>query len=343
MRKTIFWLIAAAILLTMASLAVAQDATPVAVPPTPEPAPEATAATAEPTAVAPEASPAEPADQAKKPGPWFAKDRLPSLVIIATLTLMILFFIRHAKRAGGALFIRKIAGLEAVDDAVGRATEMGKPVLFIPGIGDMSMLATLAALSILRRVSRLVAEYQAKLLVPCSDPIVHPTAQETVKMAYLEAGRPDLFQEDQVNYLTYDQFGYAAGVDGIMMREKPGAVFMQGWFAAEALVMAETGNSIGAIQIAGTDQTSQLPFLVAACDYTLIGEELYAAASYLSRDPVQLATLKSQDVLKLVLGGAILIGAGLATAAALAPHGWAASALRIMTLIFSGSGTGAGG
>ena len=39
---------------------------------------------------------------------------------------------------GIPLKLRKIAGLEAVDEAVGRATEMGRPIMFVPGILDMN-------------------------------------------------------------------------------------------------------------------------------------------------------------------------------------------------------------
>ena len=35
-----------------------------------------------------------------------------------------------------------------------------------------------------------------------------------------------------------------------------------------------------------------------ACDYTLIGEELYAASAYLGREPVLLGSLKAQDYAK---------------------------------------------
>jgi hypothetical protein len=69
-----------------------------------------------------------------------------------------------------------------------------------------------------------------------------------------------------------------------------------GYYAAEALLLAETGAATGAIQIAGTDSTNQLPFFITACDYTLIGEELYAASAYLSREPLLLGSLKGQDV-----------------------------------------------
>ena len=86
-----------------------------------------------------------------------------------------------------------------------------------------------------------------------------------------------------------------------------------GAFFAESLIMAETGNSIGAIQIAGTAMPAQLPFFVAACDYTLIGEELFAASAYLSREPKLLGSLKGQDVGKFfvlffaILGSIVLL------------------------------------
>jgi len=80
-----------------------------------------------------------------------------------------------------------------------------------------------------------------------------------------------------------------------VIRKKPATIFYQGAFFAESLILAETGNSIGAIQIAGTAMPAQLPFFVAACDYTLIGEELFAASAYLSREPKLLGSLKGQD------------------------------------------------
>jgi hypothetical protein len=87
-----------------------------------------------------------------------------------------------------------------------------------------------------------------------------------------------------------------------------------GAFYAESLILAETGNSIGAIQIAGTAQPEQLPFFVAACDYTLMGEELFAASSYLSREPIMLGGLKGQDLMKVIIVIIIMIGAFLVTA-----------------------------
>tara|TARA_B100001173_G_scaffold9816_1_gene8553 strand:- start:2319 stop:3056 length:738 start_codon:yes stop_codon:yes gene_type:complete len=207
------------------------------------------------------------------------------------------YFIEKAKN-GEEIYMRPIAAIKAMEEAVGRATEMGKPVLYVPGISSLDQIDTISGLTILGHVAGMTAEYDASLHVPVCVPIVMETAKETCKESYLKKGRPDLYRDDMVHYVTDDQFAYAAGVNGIMLREKPAAVFFQGKFYAESLILAETGNSIGAIQIAGTGSSSQIPFFVTACDYTLIGEEFYAASAYLSGSPEMLGSIKGQDYVK---------------------------------------------
>ncbi|OQX91321.1 MAG: hypothetical protein B6D57_00115, partial [Candidatus Coatesbacteria bacterium 4484_99] len=243
---------------------------------------------------------------------WFNPERTNMLVASILLSLFVLYFIFRARK-GEKLYIRPIAGLEAVQEAIGRATEMGKPVLYIPGIMDMDDIQTIAGITILGKVARMVAEYDAEILVPCCRSLVMTIARETVKEAYLDAGRPDAFKTDNIRYLTDDQFGYVAAVDGIMLREKPAANFYLGTFYAESLILAETGHSVGAIQIAGTAMPSQLPFFVAACDYTLIGEELFAASAYLSGEPLMLGSLIGQDMGKVIILAFIIVGSVLET------------------------------
>jgi hypothetical protein len=245
---------------------------------------------------------------------WFNKERANLLVIACILVFAIVYYIVQSSR-GKDLYIRKISGLEAVDEAVGRATEMGRPVLFVPGIQDMDNVQTVAGVTILANIAKRTATYETALDVPVSRSIVMSTGRETVKQAYLEAGRPDLYNDDIVHYITDEQFGYVAAVDGIMVRQKPAACFYLGAFFAESLILAETGNSIGAIQVAGTAMPTQLPFFVAACDYTLIGEELFAASAYLSGDRMMLGSLKGQDTGKAIAMVFIIVGMLAATLA----------------------------
>jgi hypothetical protein len=228
---------------------------------------------------------------------WFNTARTNILILTVIICALFMFYLQRARK-GAKMYIRKIAGLDAIDDALGRATEMGKPILFSFGLGYITDMVVIAALPLLRKIAKKSAEYSTRLIVPNSDPIVMTAAQETVKEAYTEMGRPDFYNADNVTFLTSDQFGYAAGVDGIILREKPGAIFWFGYFYAESLIMAETGHSVGAIQLAGTTETTQLPFFVAACDYTMIGEEIYAASCYLRPEPVLLGTLKGEDFIR---------------------------------------------
>ncbi|MGB2770206.1 MAG: fibronectin type III domain-containing protein [Candidatus Zixiibacteriota bacterium] len=238
---------------------------------------------------------------------WFRSYRLNMLVLLLVFSASVLLYIRSAK-GGKSLFIRKLAGLEAVEEAVGRATEMGKPVLFIPGISDLDEIQTIAGLSILGRVARITAQYETPLMVPVLYPMALAAAGEVVKGAYLDSGKSDSFKPDMVRYVAGEQFAYVAAVNGIMLREKPAANIYMGAFYAESLLLAETGFAAGAIQIAGTAMPEQLPFFIAACDYTLMGEELYAASACLSKEPLMLGSLKGQDLVKIALVACILLG-----------------------------------
>ena len=150
-------------------------------------------------------------------------------------------------------------------------------------------------------VAEYTAKYETSLNVPVSKSIVMETGREICKESYLKSGRPDLYYDDMVQYISDEQFAYAAGVNGIMEREKPAACFYLGKFYAESLILAETGNSIGAIQIAGTGSPSQIPFFVTACDYTRIGEEFFTASAYLSNKPELEGSIKGQDIVKLLV------------------------------------------
>lgn len=231
---------------------------------------------------------------------WVNGERASVAVALVLFAGILIWFVLSARR-GRTFFIRKIPGLEAVEEAVGRATEMGRPILYSPGLDPMDEVATVASINILGQVARKAAEYDTRLMVPNRDPIVMAVAQEVVRDAYTEAGRPDAYNADDIYYTTYSQFGYAAAVCGTMMREKPATNFFIGRFYAESLILAETGNATGAIQIAGTDADAQLPFFITSCDYTLIGEELYAGSVYLSREPLLLGALKGQDAAKALI------------------------------------------
>jgi len=242
---------------------------------------------------------------------WFNTARSNILIGILVVGILVAVFI-YRGRQGKSLYLRPIAGLLAIDEAIGRATEMGKPILYSAGRGAMLRPATMASMNILGSVAEKVATYGTPIIFPNNDPVVTAVAQEVAREGYTKAGHPDAYNPDNIYFVTDSQFGYAAAVDGVMMRERPATNLFFGTFEAESLILAETGNAIGAIQIAGTDSSIQMAFFMVACDYVLIGEELFAASGYLSKDPQVIGSLKGSDISKVIIIVILILGAILA-------------------------------
>ena len=238
---------------------------------------------------------------------FFREEKSAMFAFTLTVIMIMLYEVRLAKSSSEDIFLRTIPGLKAVEEAVGRSTEMGRPILYVPGIMDMNEVETVAGVVVLGHVANMTAQYETELDVPVARAIVMQSARQVAKEAYMTQGRPEMYNEDMVHYVTDDQFAYAAAVNGIMQRDEPAACLYMGKFFAESLLFAETGNSIGAIQIAGTGSQTQIPFFVTACDYTLMGEEFFAASAYLSKEPELIAGITAQDIIKVLLIGFIML------------------------------------
>ncbi len=179
--------------------------------------------------------------------------RAGSIADLAVLILMTASGIYYYRKFASdkVVPIRRIGGLDTIDEAIGRATEMGRPVHFTTGFGGL-VADTFAAFAVLDYVARQCARYNARLIVSNSQPVVHPITENIVKTAYTVEGRPDSFKPSNIRYLSDTQQAYVSGVWGIMEREKAAANIMMGYFFAESLLLAECGNRVGAFQVAGT-------------------------------------------------------------------------------------------
>ena len=229
------------------------------------------------------------------------------IFITLVMVFLILFNIFRA-HGGKDLYIRRISGLDSIDEAVGRATEMGRPVMMVPGLSTNVNAKTMQAINIFAYVARVAARFANPILVCCADATVLTVCQEVIRDVYQQEGLGDQYDVDSVRFISDRQFAFAAGVAGLILREKAAAAFFMGEFYAESLILAETANSVGAIQVASSTEVTQIPFFIAACDYVLIGDEFYAASAYLTRQPVLVGSLVGQDWCKLAIIGMVIVG-----------------------------------
>jgi hypothetical protein len=253
---------------------------------------------------------------------WFQADLWFYVLVIAGLAVSLRYYMVVIRRRPDALFVRRIAGVDAIEEAVGRSTEMGRPVLYVTGTDETQHIQTVASLLVLGHVAEMVAEYETDIRVCNAYPLTMVLAEEIVRQGFANAGRPDAHRPENVMFISPEQFAFAAAVNGIIAREKPATNIYLGRFFAESLMLAETGYVTRSIQIGGTAEITQLPFFVAACDYAILGEELYAVSAYLSREPQLLSQLKATDLVKGIVILIVAIGAITATFAGFDLGAW---------------------
>jgi len=234
-------------------------------------------------------------------------DSLWTLRILFTLIFAAVLYKIYQARRGKDIYIRRIPGLNNIEEAVGRAVEMGRPSVFGVGIFGLDKVPTLAALSLMQYVADLCAKLGSRLIVPVCIENVLPAAQSICEEAWRRQGKQDMYVSDDVLFVPGGQLYYAIASLGIMQRENVAAGFYFGHWEAESIMFGETGQALGAIQIAGTEQLFQIPFFIATCDYVLIAEEFYAASAYLSRDPVMAGSIAGQDLAKLVFISIVVV------------------------------------
>jgi hypothetical protein len=214
--------------------------------------------------------------------------------------------------------IRSLPAMTAIPEAVGRAAEMGQPVFWTVGIGGGLNDSTqgpqiLASISILEYLTEECVKAGVKLDAFCPLPDALPLVEETMRLAYLTQGKPEEFDIESITFIS-GQSAYLSGVLGYFQRERPASNILMGGFYYESVVIGEAGNAINAMQIGGTNNTHQMPFLVATCDYMLLAEELFAAGAAVSGNPDMLGSIRGEDIMKWIL--VALIGVGFVLGAA---------------------------
>jgi hypothetical protein len=239
----------------------------------------------------------------------FESGRLFSLVILLAIWIATVYVINQVNR-GKQYEIRRVPGLDAMDEALGRCVELGRPVLATPSWRPLGSYALpmMAGISIVRYICVQAADLELPVFMPVGSADTYPLILNNYQEACSEAGKPEMFNPDNVVYLSGQQWAFTTGLIEIMLEQNPGANIFIGRWSAETLSVCAVGKQVGAFQIGGTGQFSNTSFFAISADYTLIGDELYAAAAYVSDDPELKSFLTAQDVVKLIASAIIILG-----------------------------------
>jgi len=180
---------------------------------------------------------------------------------------------------------------------------MGTPVHFITGASKMTGAEApivAAGFAMLGYTAELCGKYQVPLRYTCMYGYTIPIAQDLIKRGYTKGGHPELYSDDMVYYIGESQSSIEIEIMGYLLKTKPAVNLMFGGIQYEALNTLGAASVAGCIQAAGTPRLYYQPFLAACCDYSMIGDELYAAAAVVQDIPEERAVIQGQDYIKLV-------------------------------------------
>jgi len=234
------------------------------------------------------------------------KGRVAVFVILIYILVISAYYIYRAIQ-GKTVWLKRIYGIDAIEEAVARSVELGRPCHFGMGYGGYGLASSkgsahIAAVSLVDYVSKLTAKYKTDLVVSYCWPEFYPVLHDTLAENYLAEGR-SLTEGEITSLLRYfPTRGFGIGAMGTIEALKPGANFIFGWVWGEAMLMGEAAAYVGAMQVASSaDYNYGICWVLAFSDYALFPEELFVAGAYCSRDNLQQASIRGADFAKFLL------------------------------------------
>ena len=235
------------------------------------------------------------------------------LITLAGIWAVMLYLMYSKKE----IWIRRLPALDFIEEAVGRAAEMGRPVVCQGfGSGSSGMQSSIApqimaGLAVLGHAARICARHGTTIIASMRSESVVPVADEVLRTAFRLEGKLDEYLARREEMLPW----VPTQADMVTMAHavKPATAILIGAFWHESVQIAEAFGSVGAVQIGGTGRVYQIPFFAAVCDMNLIGEEIYAVSAYINQTPQMLASMATQDYFKVAGLVFIVLGVILAT------------------------------
>jgi hypothetical protein len=233
-----------------------------------------------------------------------------SIIILFTAALLYLFSRRL--RAGYRPGLRPLPPFAVLSDQVGRAVESGRRVHFAIGRAGLTGPAAPTSVAALKALDYLAQDgcpSGVPPVVTVGDGTLLPAAQDSLRSAYAQTARPADFSPQMAQFLAAEGFpmAYAAGVTHVIHQGGVGSNIMMGQFGAEVGIITEAASRARVEQVIGSDDPVALSVAAVVTDNVLIGEELLASGAYLEGRPAQIASLQTQDLLRLLVAGAILL------------------------------------
>ncbi len=234
------------------------------------------------------------------------------LVLIA-LTVTLLLLIWRRVRGGATLGLRRLPAYEALQRQPVHTIETGRRLHVTPGRADLHTPQAPASVAGLGALAELAQESGPPPVVTVGAPTLLPAAQGAVLLGYEATGRASEARLSDSHFLAAREFPlvYGAGASVLIGQPEVGGNVALGHVGAEMALLAEAGQRQDVEQVLGSDDPGAMAVATVFTPHAVWGEELFAARAYLEESPLQLASLRTQDVLRWLVAAGILVAAAL--------------------------------
>jgi len=230
--------------------------------------------------------------------------------VVVFFTILVFVFSTKSIRTRFPASFRKIEAINRLKRAIGMAVEDGSRLHISLGsaqLTDPSNASALVGLSTLHRVGQLTSTSDLPPICTSGSGSLLILSQDALKRISVDTNTQAFYDPNHASMAGATPFSYAVGtMESIVDRGVNGNVLI-GNFGTEAGLLCETLNK-ARVSITGSDSITAQSIFYAVTQDTLIGEELYALPAYLAANPTHQASLRVEDVFRMVIGAALIAG-----------------------------------
>ncbi len=231
-------------------------------------------------------------------------------ILFSVILLVGLFLLKDRVKAS----FRDIPAFSKLNKSLGTAVEDGSRIHFSLGAADITSsrtAASFASLGVLRQSAELSASSDKSPLATSGNAPLSILSQDSLKTAHHIAGADQQYNATSGRLTGITPFSYVAGTIPAIYDEDISVNVLAGGFGTEVGLLSDAAERADSFTLAGTDALPAQAVLYASANETLIGEELYASGAYLNAGRTHLVSLYVQDILRWLIIGALIVGAGM--------------------------------
>lgn len=215
------------------------------------------------------------------------------------------------QRGARPAVFRPVEALQSLPATVGAAVETGRRLHISLGsgaIGETNTAATLAGLTVLDQISAAAVVSDKPPVVTSADGAAMFLAQDTLRNVYTRQNAQQRYDPAAARVAGLSPMSFGAALTALVKDESTAGTVLVGPVGPEAVLLAEAGSRAHLTTLAGSDNPAAQALLFAAADEPLVGEDLFAGGAYIGRLPAHVASLRAQDIMRILIGLAIVGG-----------------------------------